>query len=341
MRNRALCSMAAVAALMALVLLLTVPMAAQTPSAAAKPAVTKAAPAVKNWTPPKTADGQPDIQGVFSSATSVPLQRNQNLGAKEFYTEEEFAAAQARQPRQAAEPGETGPLAVHYDVAQFGLDRSHAKTVTSMRTSMIVGPEGRVPPLTADAAKRQQQRQAFTREHQWDGPETRPLAERCIMWPAEGPPMLPEGYNSNLQIVQGPGYVAVMQEMIHDVRIIPTDGRPHLPANVRSYMGDARGHWEGNTLVVETTNFTEKTAINNTPTSDKLKIIERFSRVDPDTVMYQFTVDDPATWTKPWTAEYVMTKIDSPIYEYACHEGNYGMANNLSGARAEEKKAGK
>jgi len=159
------------------------------------------------------------------------------------------------------------------------------------------------------------------------------------MWGHEGPPMMPAGYNSDLQIAQGPGYVTVVQEMIHDTRIIPTDARPHLPESVHQWFGDARGHWEGDTLVVETTNFTNRTSIQNTPTTDKLKVTEKFSRVDANTVLYQFTVDDPGTWTKPWSGELAMTKIDTPLYEYACHEGNYGMANNLSGQRAVEKKA--
>ena len=147
--------------------------------------------------------------------------------------------------------------------------------------------------------------------------------------------MLPVGYNSNLQIVQGEGFVAIMQEMIHDVRIIPTDGRPHLPSDVKQLMGDARGHWEGNTLVVDTTNFTSRTAFRGS--GENLHVVERFTRTDPDTVLYQFTVDDPTTWAHSWSAEVPMTKIDGPIFEYACHEGNYGMRNNLSGARAEEK----
>jgi hypothetical protein len=191
--------------------------------------------------------------------------------------------------------------------------------------------------MTPEAQKRQADNRAYNAAHQWDGPETRPLGERCIMWPAEGPPMMPEGYNSNVQIVQGQGYVSVLQEMIHDARVIPTDGRPHLPENIRQWMGDARGHCEGDTLVVETTNFTDRTTLQQAPTSTKLKVTEKFSRVDANTVLYQFTVDDPATWAKPWSGEVTMTKLDGPIYEYACNEGNYGMANNLSGARAQEK----
>ena len=227
---------------------------------------------------------------------------------------------------------------VHYDTSQFGLSGNTVARAPSLRTSIITGPEGRLPPLTPEAQKRQADNRAYSNAHHSDGPETRPLAERCIMWPAEGPPMMPEGYNSNVQIVQGQGYVSVLQEMIHDARVIPTDGRPHLPENIRQWMGDPRGHWEGDTLVVETTNFTDRTMIQQAPTTTRLKVVEKFSRTDANTVLYQFTVDDPGTWTKPWSAEVTMTKINGPIYEYACNEGNYGMANNLSGARATEKK---
>jgi len=149
--------------------------------------------------------------------------------------------------------------------------------------------------------------------------------------------MLPEAYNSNLQIHQGPGYVTILQEMIHDVRIIPLDGRPHLNPKIRQWMGDSRGHWEGNTLVVDTTNFTNRT--NFRGSTENLHVVERFTRIDPDTIRYEFTVDDPATWTRPWTAELPLTKTAGPIFEYACHEGNFGMANTLSGARAAEKAA--
>ena len=148
--------------------------------------------------------------------------------------------------------------------------------------------------------------------------------------------MLPPGYNSYLQIVQGPGYVVILQEMIHDARIIPIDGRPALTSNVRRWLGDSRGRWEGDTLVVETTNFTDKT--NFRGSRENLHVVERFTRVGENAIRYQFTVDDPTTWAKPWSAELPLAKDKGPIYEYACHEGNYGMANNLSGARAVEKK---
>lgn len=281
---------------------------------------------------PRTADGKPDLSGVFSSAQTIPIQRPANLGDKEFYTAEEVAANGARQ-RRVAEVG------VHYDNTQFGLGAGQAKYAATLRTSVIVGPEGRLPALTPEAAKIQSQRREVTQEHQWDSAENRPLAERCITWGFEGPPMMPVGYNSDLQIVQGTGYVAIVQEMIHDTRVIPTDGRPFSGSKIPQWMGESRGHWDGDTLVVETTNFTTRTAVQGTPTSDALKVTERFSRLDADTVLYRFTVDDPKTWVKPWSGEYTMTKIDSPLYEYACHEGNHGIANNLSGARALERAA--
>jgi hypothetical protein len=334
---RSICFLAAAAAI---TVLASAPGVAQT--VAAKPAAAAAAP--KNWTPPRTPDGVPDLQGYWTNLTDTPLERPNELGAKEFYTPDELAAREKKAQEQAAkrlEEGrqtEPGTVAdVHYDLAQFGLDRSQAKSSTSLRTSLILGPEGRIPPQLPEAQKRNAERAAYNRVHGFDGPETRSLSERCILWPNEGPPMLAPGYNSNLEIVQSPGYVAILQEMIHDTRVIATNNRPHLPASVRQLMGDSRGHWEGDTLVVETTNFTNRTSFRGS--TDSLKVIERFTRTSPNTITYQFTVSDPATWDKPWSAELPMTTIDPPIYEYACHEANYGMANNLKGARATEKEA--
>ena len=309
----------------------------------------KPAPAAKAWTMPRTPDGKPDLQGVYSNATTIPVARPANLGAKEFYTDEADKAASAAaggrgggrggaaRPAAAADPEGNG-LAVHYDTSQFGLGGPTVKRAASLRTSIITGPEGRVPALTPDAAKRGADRRAFQQEHQWDSAQTRPLAERCITWGFEGPPMMPVGYNSTLQIVQGQGFVSIVQEMIHDTRVIPTDGRPHAPAEIKQWMGDSRGHWEGDTLVVETVNYNPLVSIQGAMVSDAAKVTERFTRIDADTVTYQFTVDDSKTWVKPFSGEYNMVKIDGNVYEYACHEGNYGMANNLSGARATEKK---
>ena len=312
--------------------------AAQGVALAAKPAA-KPVPATTATSEPlsRTADGQPNLQGYWINNTVTPLQRPKDLGDKAFFTPEE-AAAYAK--RQLATPQPTGPgtyADVHYNMAQFGLDKSQNKVATSIRTSLITDPpDGQIPPMTPEARARNAARDAKNEGHEFDSAENRPLRERCITWGIEGPPMMPVGYNGNLQIVQGDGYVAILQEMIHDVRMIPTDSSPHLAANIRQLMGDSRGHWEGDTLVVDTTNFSDQNEFHGS--NENLHVVERFRRVDADTLIYQFTVDDPSTWTRPWSAEISMAKSDGPIFEYACHEGNYGLANNLSGARAEEKK---
>jgi hypothetical protein len=298
--------------------------------------VVAAAAAQPTWTPPRTPDGRPDLQGVWTNATITPLERPRELGAKEFYTPEEAAEFRKRAlvPLPTAERGGTE---AHYEFTQFGLDRSQAQIAFSLRTSMIIGADGRVPPLTPQAQQRIAERAAQNKGHEFDGPESRGIQERCLVWGVEGPPMLPPGYNSYLQIVQTPAYVAILQEMIHDVRIIPVDGRSHAPQDVRGWLGDSRGRWEGDTLVVDTTNFTDKT--NFRGSRENLHVIERFTRVADDTIRYEFTVDDPATWTRPWSAELPLVRDKGPIYEYACHEANYGMANNLNGARVKEKAA--
>jgi len=320
--------------------------------AAQSQVVAKPAPAAKAWTMPRTPDGKPDLQGTYSNAQTIPVARPANLGAKEFYTDEADRTATAAAapagggrggrggrggPAAPADPEGNG-LAVHYDTSQFGLGGPTVKRAASLRTSIISGPEGRVPALTPEAQKSGADRRAFQQVHQWDSAQTRPLAERCITWGFEGPPMMPVGYNSTLQIVQGQGFVGIVQEMIHDTRVIPTDGRPHGPSEIKQWMGDSRGHWEGDTLVVETVNYNPLVTIQGAQVSDAAKVTERFTREDADTVRYQFTVEDPKTWVKPFSGEYNMLRIDGNVYEYACHEGNYGMANNLSGARATEKK---
>jgi hypothetical protein len=299
-------------------------------------------------TPLRTPDGQPDLQGVWSSSTLTPLERPQELAGKPVLTQAEAAAYEKQLLQQGNRDirGESADVDVAGAYNELWFDRGK-KVVGSRRTSLIVDPpDGRVPPLTPEAQKKVDAARAYARLHPADGPEDRPLAERCILWPTAGPPMLPGPYNNNYEIVQARGYVIIVVEMIHDARIIPIDGRPHLPPSVRQWMGDPRGHWEGNTLVVETTNFTSKTSDVGAglrgPTfrgsDDKLRLIERFTRMDANTIRYQFTVDDPTAFTKPWTAEIPMTKIRSPLLEYACHEGNYAMPGVLGGARAEEKK---
>jgi hypothetical protein len=229
---------------------------------------------------------------------------------------------------------------VHYDFTQFGLDRSQGGGALNLRTSLIVDPpDGRLPPQSAEGQKRAAERAAARKRMgaATDAVQNQSLSVRCIIMDRAGPPMIPGAYNNNYQIVQTPGYVMILVEMIHHVRIIPLDGRPPLPQEVRQWMGSPRGRWEGETLVVETTNFTDKTAYQGS--SPNMRLTERFTRVDEDTVVYRFTVDDPATWTRPWSAELPMKKTIGPLFEHACHEANYGLYNTLAGARAEEKRA--
>lgn len=318
------------------ILLIASPAFAQAPTTIAANTAKTASTGKKGYVAPRGADGHADLSGVWTNSTTVPLERPQALGSKEFYTPEEFAAnakaAAERAARQAAQ-AEAGDLAVHYDTQQFGLTGPTIQRASSLRTSLLTGPTGRVPPVLAEATARQRARQV-PREHQFDSYEVRPLAERCYFWNHVGPPMMPVGYNSMLEIRQGVGYLAVIQEMIHDTRVIPTDGRPHLPQNIRQWLGDPRGHWEGDTLVVETTNFNDRPAFRNA--SSSLKVTERFTRVADDEIKYEFTVEDPQTWDQPFSGEIALAKSPGFVYEYACHEGNYGMANILSGARADE-----
>lgn len=306
--------------------------------------VAKTANATKTtWTAPRTPDGHPDLQGVWTNNTRTPLQRPKELGTKEFYTEAELAALEKREADRLAKneedgrPTEPGTAAdVHYDFSEYGLDPAQAKQVWNLRTSIIIGPEGTIPQQTPEARQRAAARQAAARGHEFDGPESRPLEARCIARANVGPPLQAGGYNNNVQIVQGAGYVVIETEMIHDARVVAMDGRPHLPSNIRQYYGDSIGHWEGNTLVIDTTNFTDKTPYAG---AQNLHVIERLTRTASDTIRYQFTVEDPGMWIKPWSGETSFSKIGGLIYEYACNEANYGLANTLSGARVAEKEA--
>ena len=325
----------------------------QSPSLVAKPGTGE-----NVWTLSRTPDGQPDLQGYWTNATYTSLQRPQDI-TKEFYTEEEYAALRTRgsagggestnpnvalgrwlatgSPAAAPEPGSVAD--VHYDFSQFGLARNQSTVVETLRTSLIVDPpNGRIPPLTATGRKRAAERAEARRQKggRWDAAQNNELDARCIIMNA-GPPVLPAGYNNTYQIVQGPGYVAILVEMIHDTRLIPLDGRPHPSSKIRQWMGASRGQWQGDTLVVETTNFTDKTGFRGS--GRNLRIVERFTRVADDTILYSFTADDPSTWTRPWSVEVPMKKTLGPVVEFACHEGNYSMYNALSGARADEKRA--
>ena len=302
-----------------------------------------------NWKAPRTPDGQPDLQGNWTNATLTPFQRPPELGNKEFFTEDEAAAFEKQRiqandvdrvegPRGAADLGRRA-----YN--NTWMDRGTHVT-KYRRTSLVVDPpNGRVPPYTPEAQKRYDEFKAYSAQHPADGPEDRYLTERCILFGAAGPPMLPEPYNNNYEIVQNRNSVTILAEMNHDARTIPLDGRPHIPAEIKQWKGDSRGHWDGDTLVVESTNF----RFNNQSrfgvawldglTDGNLKVTERFTRVDPNTIIYRATIDDPTVYTKPWTVELSMRKRTEPLYEYACHEGNYGLADILRGARAEEKAA--
>jgi len=336
MNHRLLVPVSGLVVLIAVMWLAAMPAAGQAPSAAAR---TNGSPAAA-YTAPRTPDGQPDLQGFWTNTTYTPLERPKDV-TKEFYTREEALALAKQAATAESEQTEPGTIPdVHYDFTQFGLDRNQGGMALNLRTSMIVDPpDGRIPPMTAEGQKRTAAR-AEARKRMGaatDAVQNQPLSVRCIIMDRAGPPMLAGAYNNNYQIVQVPGYVMILVEMIHDVRIIPLDGRPHLPQNVRQWMGSYVGRWEGETLVVETTNFTDKTAFRGS--SENMRLTERFTRVAEDVIRYQFTIDDPVTWARPWSAEVPMKKTIGPLFEHACHEGNYGLANTLAGARAEEKRA--
>jgi hypothetical protein len=285
----------------------------------------------------RTADGVPDLTGDWTNATYTPLERPANMAGKEFFTPEEAAAyVKSRDENFNAQSADD----IHYDNALWQSE-NYNKGVNSLRTSLVIDPpDGRIPALVEAARTRVQgpvvgEGQNLRRA---DSYENRTLGERCITWGNDGPPMMPVGYNANLDIHQGPGYVIVRNEMIHSARLIPTDGvRPHLSAKIRNWNGDSRGHWDGNTLVVETTNFNNRSRFRNS--TDALKVTEKFRRTDANTIDYQFTVEDPNTWTRPWTAAVPLRKVPGPIYEYACHEGNYGLPNILRAQRVEDARA--
>jgi hypothetical protein len=314
--------------------------------------VAKPAGAQKAYAPPRTPDGQPDLQGFWTNSIYTPLQRPNNV-TKEFYTPEEAAEIEKRAAERETEETKPGTIAdVHYDNGQFGLNRSQSTFARTLRTSLIVDPaDGRIPPMTAEAQARAAE-QAAARKKQggpFDSAQHMELDDRCISMAGASPPMLSPGYMSNYQIVQAPGYVMILVERLHDTRIIPLDGRSYPPSSVRLWLGSSRGRWEGNTLVVETRNFNSRRPgvgdgqVAGQPfrgASEDLRVTEWFTRVDANTILYRFTVEDEKTWTRPWTAELPMVRLQpqGPLFEHACHEGNYGLANTLAGARREEKR---
>jgi hypothetical protein len=283
----------------------------------------------------------PDLSGVWSNATIIPLERPKDLGDKRTFTEAEYAeyASKVFQRSDRDRPNQIGVGTYN----AFWWD-TNQKLTHNRNTSLIIDPpDGRVPPLTPAAAKTAAADRAWSRLHGMDGPEDRPLIERCLVFPTTGPPMLPSFFNgtpygpleTNYSIIQNRDFVEIYIDHNHERRIIPLDGRPHLPSTVRQWFGDPRGRWEGDTLVVDSTNFTNKTKFRGA--DENLHLIERFRRTGPDTLLYTFTVDDPTAFTKQWTGEYPFRASQDTMYEYACHEGNYGMAGVLRGARAAEK----
>ena len=337
MTHRALVSLGVLLVPIAVAWLATSPAAAQGSAAAAR---ANEVAAQQSYTPPRTPDGQPDLQGFWTNQTYTPLERRDSVTSA-FYTPEEVAAIEQGRAEREARQTNPGTVAdVHYDFTQFGLDKSQAAFASNLRTSLIVDPQnGKLPPRTAEGRRRAAERRAAreARGGAYDAVENMPLGARCIILGGAGPPMLNTGYNSNYHIVQGSDHVMILVEMIHDARIIPLDGRPQAPDNARQWMGMSSGRWEGDTLVVETTNFNGKNPFRGS--SEHMRVTERFTRVADDAIQYTFTVEDEATWTTPWTAEMPMKKTRGPLFEHACHEGNYGVANTLAGARAEEKMA--
>jgi len=304
--------------------------AAQSPSPAAKAKTTVAG----KWTA-RTAWGDPDLQGVWSYATVTPLERAGGEAGKVVLDDEEVAKRDEEAVKGAdrRDGGAEADLARAYNA--FWYDRGKSDG----RTSLIVDPpDGRLPALTPEGQKRQAARTAYLRAHPADSWEDQPLRERCIIY--HGVPPLPSGYNNTYQIFQSPGFVAILDENIHDVRGIPLDGRPHVGRTIRQWNGNSRGHWEDNTLVVETTNYSSQTTFPFPVAGETLRSVERFTRVSADKIDYRFTIEDPTTYTKSWSVALPMANLPNyVIYEYACHEGNYAIAHVLKGARAQEKAA--
>ena len=300
-----------------------------------------ASPYAQTRTPPRHSWGDPDLEGTWTNATLTTLQRPPELGAKAFFTPEEASAFDKQRllATNADRPLRAGEVGAYNDVF-FERGRAGVKT---RRTSLIVDPpDGRIPAFTPEAQKRVDARQQYEAQHPADRPDDRWLTERCILFGATVP-MLPEPYNNNYRIVQSPGLVTILVEMNHDVRVIPVDGRPPLSSRIAQWTGSSRGHWEGDTLVVETANFkfNDKSRFGVQYlaglSDEHLRVVERFTRTDASTLLYQARIEDPTVFTRPWTIEIPMERTNDALFEVACHEGNYGMTNMLSGHRAEER----
>lgn len=298
----------------------------------------------QDYEPPRTAYGDPDLQGLWSNAVITPLERPRDLGNKAFLTAEEAQ----RYERQRLAAGNRDVRSDNRDTDvrnaynDFWWDSGH-NVVATRRTSLIIDPRnGRIPPLTPEAERRLEADPGFlgrralsTFRDYTDGPEDQDLMTRCISFGSAGPPMLPSAYNNNYHLVQTDDHVLIVNEMVHETRVIPLDGRRALPKGLRQWLGSSRGHFDGDTLVVETTNFRPESSFRGA--TENMRLTERFTRIADDVLLYEFTVDDPHTFTAPWTAQIPSVRVDDLMYEYACHEGNRGMYGILAGARAAER----
>jgi hypothetical protein len=341
MKNRFLVSVAALGTVIAVVAL-TQPVFGQS-----APAQGKAAAAAKSWTQPKTPWGDPDLQGTWTSDDCIgtPQNRPANLGDRLYYTEQELADRQNRLKTQLQNDlVETVAANQRVGTGPPGHWGERARRPCKQTSLIIDPPNGRTPDLLPEAKTRPVPEGAGNNNPKADSWEDFSYYIRCISRGVPGS-IFPVIYGNGQQIVQGKGLVTILEEMVHEARVIPVDGRPHAGPNIRSYMGDSRGHWEGNTLVVETTNFlgNRNGIVGNgggTPTSDAMKTIERFARTGPNEMKYEITIDDPKTYTQPFKVGFPLTQEPGyQNFEYACHEGNYAMFDSLSGARAVEKRA--
>ncbi|HEY7290661.1 MAG TPA: hypothetical protein VH583_12570 [Vicinamibacterales bacterium] len=288
--------------------------------------------AAKNQTP-RMPDGHPDLQATWDFAQLTPFERPGDFAGRESVSEEEAEEFAQKRVETTNKDRRDGGAAADVERAynDFWWDFG---TRVSKQSSLVVDPaDGRLPPTTAAAQER-----AAQRRNKYDNPEERPLPERCILGFNSGPPMVPSAYNNNVRIVQTPGRVVIVNEMIHSARIVDLSGRPHWPTDMRFLTGDSIGRWDGDTLVVDTTNFARENVFRGSSTG--MHLVERFTRVDRETLRYDFTVDDPQTWTRPWSASVPMARTDQPMFEYACHEANYALEGVLKGARYQEKQAG-
>jgi hypothetical protein len=281
---------------------------------------------------PRTADGHPDLQGMWDFAQLTPLERPSEFADKKSITEDEAEQFAQRRIETTHKDRRDGGAAADVERAYNDFWWDFGTRISKQPSLVVDPPDGRIPALTPGAEERIAQRR-----NRYDNPEERPLAERCILGFNSGPPMVPSAYNNNVQIVQTRGQVVIVNEMIHSARIVDLSGRPHRPPAIRYLTGDSVGHWDGDTLVVDTTNFSKDAGFRGA--SVNLHLVERFTRVDRDTLRYEFTVDDPATWTNTWSASIPMTRSDELMFEYACHEANYALEGVLKGARYQERQA--